>query len=61
MSAKFGPAGNSDSFSAKYKSSSDAPVFLKEMGLDCYEYQCGRGVRVSSNASSRVIFEHEPL
>ena len=47
MSAKFGPAGNSDSFSAKYKSSSDAPVFLKEIGLDCYEYQCGRGVRVS--------------
>ena len=39
MSAKFGPAGNSDSFSAKYKSSSDAPVFLKEIGLDCYEYQ----------------------
>ena len=36
MSAKFGPAGNSDSFSAKYKSSSDAPVFLKEIGLDWY-------------------------
>ena len=37
MPAKFGPAGNSDSFSAKYKSSADAPLFLKEMGLDCYE------------------------
>lgn len=54
MSAKFGPAGNSDSFSAKYKSSSDAPVFLKEMGLDCYEYQCGRGVRVSDKAAEAI-------
>lgn len=54
MSAKFGPAGNSDSFSAKYKSSSDAPVFLKEMGLDCYEYQCGRGVKVSDKSASAI-------
>ena len=54
MSAKFGPAGNSDSFSAKYKSSSDAPVFLKEIGLDCYEYQCGRGVRVSDKAAEAI-------
>ncbi len=54
MSAKFGPAGNSDSFSAKYKSSADAPVFLKEMGLDCYEYQCGRGVRVSDKSAQAL-------
>lgn len=54
MSAKFGPAGNSDSFSAKYKSSSDAPAFLKEMGLDCYEYQCGRGVRVSDKSAEEL-------
>lgn len=54
MSAKFGPAGNSDSFSAKYKSSSDAPLFLREMGLDCYEYQCGRGVRVSDKSAEEL-------
>ena len=54
MSAIFGPAGNSDSFSAKYKSSSEAPVFLKEMGLDCYEYQCGRGVRVSDKSAQQL-------
>ncbi|MCD8096398.1 MAG: TIM barrel protein [Ruminococcus sp.] len=47
MSARFGPAGNSESFSAKYKSTLDAPKYLREMGLDHYEYQCGRGVRVS--------------
>lgn len=54
MPAKFGPAGNSDSFSAKYKSSADAPLFLKEMGLDCYEYQCGRGVKVSDKTASAI-------
>ncbi|MGN0612373.1 MAG: TIM barrel protein [Porcipelethomonas sp.] len=54
MSAKFGPAGNSESFSARYKSSADAPLFLKEMGLDCYEYQCGRGVRVSDKTAAEL-------
>ena len=47
MSAKFGPAGNSDSFSAMgYKSSLQVPEYLVKMGLDCFEYQCGRGVNI---------------
>lgn len=54
MSAKFGPAGNSQSFSAKYKSTIDAPAFLKEMGLDWYEYQCGRGVKVSDKIAAAL-------
>lgn len=54
MSAKFGPAGNSESFSKKYKSSTDAPFFLKEMGLDAYEYQCGRGVKVTDKTSEAL-------
>ncbi len=54
MSARFGPAGNSESFSAKYKSTADAPKFLKEMGLDWYEYQCGRGVKVSDKVAAAV-------
>ena len=46
MSAIFGPAGNSDSFAAQgFKSSMDAPKFLSQMGLDAYEYQCGKGVK----------------
>ncbi len=44
MSAQFGPAGNPDSFPGK--SSSEAPAWLRDLGLDCYEYQCGQGVRV---------------
>ncbi|MBE6837490.1 MAG: endonuclease IV [Ruminococcus sp.] len=51
MPAKFGPAGNSEEFSKKYKSTLDAPKYLKEMGLDHYEYQCGRGVKVSDNTA----------
>lgn len=47
MSAKFGPAGNSESFSAMgYKSSLDVPEYVEKMGLDAFEYQCGRGVNI---------------
>jgi len=52
VTAKFGPAGNAESF--PYKSSADAPKWLRELGLDCYEYQCGKGVRVSEEAARRI-------
>lgn len=51
MTAMFGPAGNSESFSSRYKSSLDAPRFLRELGLDCYEYQCGRGVNIGEDTA----------
>ena len=47
MSAKFGPAGNSESFSKMgYKHSLQIPEYLIKMGLDHFEYQCGRGVNI---------------
>lgn len=47
MTAKFGPAGNSKSFYDQgYSSSVDMPHWLADMGLDAYEYQCGRGVNI---------------
>ena len=52
MPAKFGPAGNSDAYSKLHKSTVDAPKYLREIGLDHYEYQCGRGVRVSDKLAS---------
>lgn len=52
MSAKFGPAGNPDAF--PYKSSVDAPKWLKELGLDCYEYQCGKGVHVGEESARKL-------
>lgn len=55
MSAKFGPAGNSESFSAmKYKSSLDVPEYIEKMGLDAYEYQCGRGVNIGSDKAAQL-------
>ena len=45
MAAKFGPAGNSESFyNEGFKSTLQAPAWLKERGLDAYEYQAGNGL-----------------
>lgn len=41
----FGPGGNSDAFRLwGGRSTLDAPRFVREMGLDAYEYEAGRGV-----------------
>ncbi|MBQ8533940.1 MAG: TIM barrel protein [Clostridia bacterium] len=48
MSAKFGPAGSSERFSAEgFKTTLQMPGYLEAFGLDHFEYQCGRGVNVS--------------
>ncbi len=52
MSAKFGPAGNADSF--PYKSSVDAPGWIASLGLDAYEYQCGKGVNVREETARKL-------
>lgn len=55
MSAKFGPAGNSESFSAMgYKSSLQVPEYIEKMGLDAFEYQCGRGVNIGLEKASQL-------
>ena len=51
MSAKFGPAGNADSFSKAHRSSVEAPEWIAGLGLDCYEYQCGKGVHVGEETA----------
>ena len=53
MSAKFGPAGTSDNFKKMgYKSSLDVPEFIVKSGLDCFEYQCGRGVNIGTEKAA---------
>ena len=48
MTAKFGPAGNCDAFYASgRKATVEAPAWLREIGLDAYEFQAGNGLRVS--------------
>lgn len=55
MSAKFGPAGNSQSFKDMgYKHSLEIPQYVLKMGLDCYEYQCGRGVNIGTQKAAEL-------
>jgi len=52
---KFGPAGNDDKFYEEgYKNSEQMPEFLNKMGLDAYEYQCSRGVRISDDKAKKL-------
>ena len=52
MPAIFGPAGNCEDFyAANHKSSLEAPLWVKEKGLSAYEYQCGKGVKISTEAA----------
>ena len=49
---KFGTAGNPEEFYDNGgKSSLEMPKWLNSIGLDAYEYQCGRGVRISKDAA----------
>ena len=54
MSALFGPAGNCDAFSRTHRSSVQAPGWIRDFGLDCYEYQCGKGVHVGEETARQI-------
>ncbi len=57
---KFGPAGNDEEFyNSGYKKSEEIPEYLNKKGLDAYEYQCSRGVRVSDEKAARLKEEAE--
>ena len=50
---KFGTAGLDENFSLQgFKKTIEAPLYLEKMGLDAFEYQCGRGVRISEKAAA---------
>ena len=51
----FGTAGASESFKAMgYKSSAQVPQYTAAMGLDAFEYQCGRGVRLGAQLAQAI-------
>ncbi|MBR7070774.1 MAG: TIM barrel protein [Clostridia bacterium] len=55
MAVKFGPAGNSASFTAMgYKNSLQVPEYLTKMGLNAFEYQCGRGVNIGLEKAAQL-------
>lgn len=55
MAVHFGPAGNSDLFYKQgYKSSLEVPAWLHSLGLDAYEYQCTRGIKIGENLAKKL-------
>lgn len=58
--AKFGPAGNSDSFYQEGHSATvEMPKWISERGLDCFEYSFGRGVRMGAEGAKAIRAEAE--
>ena len=57
MPAFFGPGGNSQAFyNAGKKSTLQAPAWVREIGLNAYEYEAGNGL-TASIATLRAIGE----
>jgi len=55
MSALFGVAGNCEDFyNAGNKASAQMPSYLKKRGISVYEYQCGKGVRVTPKTAEEI-------
>lgn len=51
----FGPAGTADSFEAMgYKKTVQIAEYVERMGLNAFEYQCGRGVRVNPDTAATL-------
>ncbi len=51
----FGPAGNCETFYAQgYKNTIQIPEFLHTLGLNAYEIQCGRGVRLNQPSAATL-------
>ncbi len=60
MNAFFGPGGNSEDFyKSGYKSTVDAPKWLRETGLDAYEYEAGNGLTASPSTLAIIGKEAE--
>ena len=52
---KFGPSGTDEAFAAAgYSHTIEVPTFLKENGLDIFEYSFGRGVRITSETAEKI-------
>ena len=55
MITRFGPAGTADSFKAMgYKKAVQLPEYLEKFGVNAFEYQCGRGVRVNVDTVTQL-------
>jgi len=52
---RFGPSGNSESFYEQgNKSSWQMPAWLKNIGLEAYEYPCGKGIHIGMETAVKI-------
>lgn len=52
---KFGPSGNDEEFyAAGYKHTEQAAKYVREKGLDCFEYSFGRGVNMGEGKAVSI-------
>ena len=52
---KFGPSGNDEEFyAAGYKHSEQSALYVKNKGLDCFEYSFGRGVNMGEGKAISI-------
>ena len=52
---KFGPSGNGAAYAeAGFVGSANSAKWVKDMGLDCFEYSFGRGVNVSDETAAAI-------
>lgn len=57
---RFGTAGQSESFAGQgYKKMTDVPDYLQTFGLNAFEYQSGRGVRLAEDTA--VVLKEKGL
>ncbi len=60
LDVRFGTGGNPDKFyETGGKSSLEMPSWLNKLGLDAYEYECCRGVKIADRAASIMKAEAE--
>jgi len=51
----FGPSGNSSKFYEDgYKHSYQMPEWLRNMGLNAYEYQCNKGTNIKKETAEKI-------
>ena len=52
---KFGPSGNSNAFYDRgHSKSTESATWVKDMGLDCFEYSFGRGVKMTDEKALEI-------
>lgn len=52
---EFGPSGNSERFALEgKKTSEESALWVRDMGLDCFEYSFGRGVRMTDESALHI-------